>query len=162
MEEKDKKTIHTLILVIVGMLCFTVIVLAFSVGVFVGQERAGFSFRWAENYHRNFGGPAKGIFGNFPSRDFINGHGIFGQVMKIDGNNLIIKGQDNMETTVIVSDKTTIVNNSGAIKLSNLKASNSVVVIGSPNEQGQIEAKFIRVLPYPGLLDLHHFNDINC
>ncbi len=148
---KNQKTLHVLKLVIVGVLCFAVLVFVFGVGVFVGQERAGFSFHWAENYHRNFGGPKLGLFGNFPDRDFIGGHGVFGSVIHIDGNSIIVKGQDNMEKTVMVSEQTTITGPSVTMKLSDIKINDNVVIIGSPDEHGVITAKFIRILPQ-GLL----------
>lgn len=143
----DTTVTHILKLVIVAILCFVAIILVFGVGMFVGQQRAQFSYYWAENYHRNFGGPQKGIFGNFPEQDFINPHGIFGKVMTLDAATVVIKGQDNMEKTVIVSPQTTIRNNTKILKLSDIKINDTVVVIGSPDSHGQIEAKFIRVLP---------------
>ncbi len=159
-EPQDKNTIHILKLVIVAILCFVVIVFVFGVGIFVGQERAQFSFRWAENYHRNFGGPSQGVFGNFPDQDFTNSHGIFGSIIKIDGNSLIIKGQDNIEKTAVISNGTTIINQSGEMQPSWLKVNDRVVIIGSPNDQGQVDAKFIRVLPaaiFPSIY-IYHLN----
>lgn len=147
MEQENKKTIHILKLVIIGITCFAVLVFIFGVGVFVGQERARFSFRWAENYHRNFGGPKEGFFYNFPAGDFINSHGIFGPIIKIDANIITIKDQDGMEKTIKVFDKTTIKNNLGMQKLLDLKVGDTIVVIGSPNGEGQIEAGLIRVMP---------------
>jgi hypothetical protein len=148
-QEKDKKIKNVLTLVIVILVGFCLVISAFGVGIWVGEKRAEFSFRWAEDYHRNFGGPQRGIFGNFPAQDFINSHGIFGQVITIDGNNIMIKGQDNMEKTAVVSEKTTMVTNATKIPLSSIKVNDMVVIIGSPNAQGQIDAKFIRVLPQP-------------
>ena len=126
-----------------------ILLLVFKVGVFVGYRKAGFSYRWGENYHRNFGGPRGGFFGNFGygfgDRDYTNAHGTFGSVIKIDGSTLIVKGSDNVEKTILVSDKTTITSRRETIKASDLKIDDRAVIIGSPNEQGQIEAKLIRV-----------------
>jgi len=135
----------TWVLLIIIMVVF--IVVAFGVGVWVGQERAKFSFGWAENYHRNFGGPMGGFFSNLPNNGFINGHGIFGSVIKVDPTALVIKDAGNVEETVTISSNTTIRNNSGILKPSDLKVGDSVVIIGSPDGQGQIQAEFIRVLP---------------
>jgi|SRR3989344_2703419 len=145
-QKRDEKIIHILKLIVVGILCFSVIVFVFGVGVFVGQKRAEFSFQWAENYHRNFGGPDQGFFNNFPATDFINTHGVFGPIIKIDGNNLVVKDRDNMEKTMVVSPETAIVNGSGIIKVSDLKLGDNIVVIGAPNNRGQIDAKLIRVM----------------
>src|SRR5271167_1281810 len=69
---RDKKILHTLALLVTIILGFTMLMVVFAVGIWVGQKRADFSFSWAENYNRNFGGPERGIFGNFPDQDFIN------------------------------------------------------------------------------------------
>lgn len=135
--------------VITGVLAVAVVVLAFGAGIWVGQERARFSFRWAEDYHRNFGGPKNGFFGNFPGEEFTGGHGIFGSIIKIDGNTLIVKDQRNTENTVNVFDNTIIVDRTKNLKLSDLKVDQNIVVIGSPNSESQIDAKLIRILPPP-------------
>ena len=41
-----------------------------------------------------------------------------------------------------------------AIKVSDLKVDEAITVIGSPTDDGKIEAKFIRVLPEPGTIML--------
>lgn len=108
------------------------LLLVFKAGVFVGYKKASFSYRWGENYHRNFG-------------DFINAHGTSGSIIKIDGSTLIVKSGDNVEKTILISEKTTITSRRETIKAGDFKVDDRVVVIGSPNEQGQIEAKFIRL-----------------
>ena len=141
--------------IIIGLVSFTALVLVFGAGVKVGTLKARYSYRWAENYHKNFAGPRGGFFDNFrrgfDDDDFIEAHGVFGSVIKIDTSTssgqatLIVKGKDNVEKTILVSDKTTISNRRDVIKFDGLKIDDQVVIIGSPNEQGQIEAKFIRV-----------------
>jgi hypothetical protein len=139
-----------IILVIIG--CFIVLLLVFKLGMFVGGVKARFSYRWAENYHKNFAGPKGGFFGDwrqpppFPG-DFIESHGIFGSIIKIDGNTIIVKGKDNVEKTILVSEKTTITARRELLKVSDLKVDDQIVIIGAPNEQGQIEAKLIRLFP---------------
>lgn len=135
-------------LIVLG--AFIVLLLVFKAGVFVGYKKAQFSYRWGENYHRNFAGPRGGFFGDFgrdfgDRGDFINAHGTFGSVIKVDGNTIIVKDKDNVEKTVLISDNTVINKSRETIKVSDLKVDDSIVIIGSPNEQGQIEAKLIRV-----------------
>lgn len=126
-----------------------VFLLVFKVGIFVGYKKAQYSYRWGENYHRNFAGPRGGFFGDFRrdfgGKDFINPHGTFGSIIKIDDDSLVIKGKDDVEKTIIVSDKTEISRGRQTVKIGELKIDDSVVIIGSPNEQGQIEAKLIRL-----------------
>lgn len=135
-------------LIILGALI--VLLFVFKAGVFVGYKKAEFSYRWSENYHRNFAGPRGGFLQDFRRGfgnrgDFINAHGIFGSVIKIDGNTVIVKGQDDIERIILVSGTTVIKKGRETIKISDLKVDDSIVIIGSPNEEGQIEAKLIRV-----------------
>ncbi len=126
------------------------LVFVFSLGIFVGHEKARFSQRWGENYYRNImgpGGPGIGMM-NF-GRPGFNAHSGLGQIIKIDGNSLIIKDQANLEKTILITDKTVIIRDKQNIKLTDLKVDDKIVVIGRPNNQGQIEPNLIRVLPTP-------------
>jgi hypothetical protein len=136
--------------VIIGLIIFIVAGLIFGIGVFVGEMKAKFSYRWAEEYHRNFAGPRFGFLAKGkmpPLSDFIEPHGTVGEIIKIDGNNIIVKGRDNVEKTILVDEKTVIKAGFKNIKLSDLKINDIIVVIGSPNDKGQIEGKLIRVFP---------------
>ncbi len=124
-----------------------VLLLIFKLGMLVGERKAGFTYRWSENYHRNFAGPQGGFMPGFSDRDFIEASGVFGQIIKIDGANLVVQGRDNVEKIVITNDQTTIERLKDTIKLTDLKVDDYIVVIGEPNDAGQIEAKFIRVMP---------------
>ena len=118
-----------------------------SLGIFVGFKKAGHSYRWGENYERNFGGPPGFFKGDFLGNGFMGAHGVSGQIIKIDSSTLVIKGKDNMEKVVLIKDDTVIERLRETIKLNDLKVDDNIVVIGQPNEAGQIEAKFIRILP---------------
>ena len=137
--------------IIIAVGALVVLVFVFCVGVFVGTERADFSFKWADQYHRNFAGPQGGFFGDFMGmdREFTNSNGIFGQIMTINNNVLTVKDNDgdNTEKDVLVSDKTTIILQRKNIKLSDLKDDDNIVVIGEPDNTGEIQAKLIRVMP---------------
>jgi hypothetical protein len=122
---------------------FIILLFAFGIGTFVGMRRANFSMRWAENYQRNFGGPR------------FNDHGISGQVIKIDTTiatstpSLIIIGRDNTEKIVLIKNDTIINGPQNNLKLADLKINDYIVVIGDPNDAGQIEARLIRLMPVP-------------
>ncbi|MFA6300883.1 MAG: hypothetical protein WC609_00865 [Candidatus Paceibacterota bacterium] len=122
-----------------------VALLIFSLGVSVGFRKASFGRAWGENYERNFGmGPG----GPIPGRDnFPNAHGAIGKIMKIELPTIIVQDKDNTEKIILISDNTQIQKAKDSINASNLNVDDSIIVIGDPNEQGQIEAKFIRVLP---------------
>ncbi len=128
-----------------GVFGLIVLLLVFQLGVFVGFRKANFTFRWGDNYHKTFGGPRGGFLRDFSGRDFTNSHGTAGSVAKIDNQDLIIKGKDGVEKIVSVTDSTSIQKGRSTIKLSDIKVDDKVVVIGSPKEDGSIEAKIIRV-----------------
>lgn len=147
-----------------------VVLLIFAGGMFVGFKKANFSNRFAENYRRDFGDPRNGIIRKFGGKDFINPHGVAGVIIKIElatidksgqfDNNasrlpdkatprlaatLIVKGQDNMEKTVLVTNLTMINKNRTVFKSADLKVDDKITIIGAPNELGQIEARLIRI-----------------
>ena len=137
--------------IVLGITGLIILFFVFGLGVFTGMERANYSFKWADEYHRNFGGPQGGFFGDFMGmdREFTNANGSFGQIIKIDptGNTLTIKDVSNVEKDILIGSKTTIIYQRKNIKLSDLKLNESVVVIGEPNSSGQIKAELIRVVP---------------
>jgi hypothetical protein len=149
-EEVNKKSHRDLLKwIIVGIVIFVYSICVFGAGLFVGGMKANFSYRWAENYHRNFGGPGNGFMFDArmspPNNEFIQGHGIFGEIIQIGDSDFVIKGQDNAEKVVILSKDTAITIGRRTITKTDLKVGEQVVVIGSPNEKGQIEAMLIRV-----------------
>lgn len=154
-EVVDSKWFKGTILTILGVI---VLALVFSAGIGIGYRKANFSYQWGDNYHKMFGGPSQGFMRQMPPpleqmgmRDeFINPHGTAGSVIKVDGANLIIKGNDNIEKTILVSDKTVIRSGRQDIKAADLKVGDMTVTIGEPNDQGQINAKLIRVFPLSG------------
>jgi len=136
--------------IIIGLASFVIVILIFNAGMFVGGMKARFSYKWAESYHENFAGPRGGFLGDwrkslpFPG-DFIEGHGTFGEIIKINDTEFVVRGQDNVEKLIIIKEDTIIEKGRTIIKKEELEVGNQIVVIGSPNEQGQIEAKLIRV-----------------
>ena len=149
-EEKIKKIFQNrdvLKWVIIGLAGFVMLLLVFGAGVKVGMLKARYSYRWADNYHKNFAGPRGGFLGDwrrFPAGDFISGHGAFGEIIEIKDNGFVIKGRENVEKAVITSEDTTITKGRETIK-DGLKVGDRVVIIGTPNDEGHIEAKLIRV-----------------
>src|SRR4030042_6188356 len=136
--------------IIVGVAGFIVVALIFGVGMCVGGMKAKFSYRWAESYHENFAGPRGGFLGDWRqlppfSGDFIESHGAFGEIIQINDSDFVIKGQSDLEKIIVIKEDTILEKGRMAIKKDDLKVSDQVVIIGSPNEQGQIEAKLIRI-----------------
>jgi len=142
----ESKLFKIIILSVAGLI---ILVFVFALGVFVGTKRADFSFQWADQYHRNFGGPQGGLFGDMMGEDFTNSNGVFGPIIKIDGKTLTVNGTDNVEKVILVDNKTIIRFQRKNEKLSDLKVGDSIIVTGEPNDKGQIEALLIRVIPAP-------------
>ncbi len=142
-----KSKIFTGILIGLGVAIAALVL--FNLGMFVGYQKADFSYRWSENYHRNFAGPREGFMAEIKNSDFIDSHGVVGQIIKLDGNSLIIKGRDNVEKIISLSAETTIRRLRESLQTADLKNNDLIVVIGDPDSSGKITAKLIRVLPPP-------------
>lgn len=134
---------------IFGIAAFIILALVFKVGMAVGTRKADFSHRWSDNYHRNFGGPRGGFLKGFDDKNFLEANGTVGQIIKINDSTLIVKGKNDVEKVILVNAKTVINRFRETVKLTDLKVDEYAVVIGEPNEEGQVEAKLIRVLPRP-------------
>ncbi|MEJ0021202.1 MAG: DUF5666 domain-containing protein [Candidatus Doudnabacteria bacterium] len=130
-----------------AVVALIILIIVFASGMFVGLEKARFSYNWGTNYYPNFAGrPGPG--GPFHlDRDFMNAHGPDGQIIKIDGNTITIKGRNGVEQNIIVDAQTAIKNNQANLKITDLKVNDNIVVIGSPDDEGQVLAKLIRVMP---------------
>jgi len=138
---------------------FLVILVSFAGGVVVGLKKARFSYKWGENYERNFvGGPFRGPMGmmkpgpgpremmrDFEGRGFRNAHGISGTIISVTDNNIVIKDRNGQENTISVSDKTLIKRGRDSVSINDLKRDDWIVVMGSPAENGTIEADLIRI-----------------
>lgn len=148
LQSSTTKVVLTTIAAMIGLM------LVFQLGVFVGFHKAAFAFRWGDNYHRNFGGPQGGFLRDFEGRDFINGHGTAGTIASIDGQTLVIKDRDHAEKIIHIETDTAITKGRDAATIADLQPDLNVVVIGSPQDDGSINAKMIRVFandlpPFP-------------
>lgn len=159
MQEILKSRSFKIAAVIIGSVAIALVI--FTAGVNVGFHKAKFSFKFGENYERNFMGPYPGMdkpmnlngpmgmmrekVRDFEGSDFRNPHGISGTIISISENSLIIKDKDNKENTVSVDDETVIKLGRDTIKIGDLKNDKEVVIIGRPGDDGVINADLIRV-----------------
>lgn len=152
------KLIHSkkfkIAVVIVGAVL--IVLVSFAAGVAVGLTKARFSYRFGENYERNFAGPRMmgpgpgpmGRFmGGFEGRNFRNAHGLAGTVVSVSGTNLVVKDRNGQENNVAVSDNTVIKSGRDTIKIADLQNNEWVVIMGKPGDSGVINADLIRVFP---------------
>ena len=119
-----------------------VLLVVFGLGVNVGYRKAVFASRSGENYYHNFLGTApNGFSGPMP----MNPHGIAGMIFDISSTTLSVRDPQGNEESVVVSGDTIIRETNETVSVSELAVGDQVAVIGEPNDQGQIRARFIRV-----------------
>ncbi|OGF36143.1 hypothetical protein A2482_02635 [Candidatus Falkowbacteria bacterium RIFOXYC2_FULL_48_21] len=128
-----------------------ILLFVFEIGTFAGYHKAKFSCRWDKNYMQNFTGPHKGLMNDFGKEfkgaKFMNAHGVSGTIIKLDGDTFVLKGTDGVEKIILLTAKTVINRFRETINSTDLQVDDNMVIIGSPNDAGQIEAKLIRILP---------------
>lgn len=124
-----------------------IMLLVFKAGEMIGFRKANFSYRWGENYYRTFVGPHRGFPGEFAGGDFLMSHGAFGIVITNSSSTLIVKGPDEVEKNILITKDTIIKRFKETIPASGIKTGEHVVIVGSPDNNGQVEAKLIRILP---------------
>lgn len=134
--------------ILFGLVIIVIVLVIFQAGIFVGYYKASFSYRWGNNYHQTFGArernmPMMGMFRG----GFANPHGASGKIIKIVLPNVIVEDQDDVEKSVLITDDTEIREFRNLIKPEDLKVNDFIIVIGSPNDDGEIQARLIRLMP---------------
>lgn len=140
--------------VLIGIIISIIALLIFQAGVMVGHHKAQFGDRMSGNYERNFVDMGRGGFPPNPNLGFgemlpPGGHGAAGQVINVTLPTFVIAGPDNLERTVLVSDETVIRQFRDELDTESLEVGKFVIVLGEPNDKGEIEARLIRFLPPP-------------
>ena len=115
--KKDNRNLFKRIIFILAGL--VIIALIFNAGMLVIGIKTHFLYRWTEGYY-------------------------FGEIIKIDDNGFVIKGRGDMEKIVLIRESTVIKKGKETIEGA-LQIGNQVIVIGSLDEGGRIEAKIIRI-----------------
>ena len=135
--------------VLIGAGGVAVILSIFQLGAAIGYRKAAFSYRMGDNYHKIFDGRPGDRNPGLPPQGLMPGHGAAGSIMKMDIPNIIIETPDNTEQSIVTDERTIVKRFRETIKPGDLMVGDTIVVIGSPNEDGQIEAKLIRTIPSP-------------
>jgi len=132
--------------ILYGVGIIIVVASVFSAGISIGFHKASFGRAWGENYERNFGMMSRQ--GLVPGgQHFPNANGAVGKIIKITLPTVIVQDRDNTEKVILIGSDTRIQEMHSTIKATDLSVGDFIVVIGSPNDQGQVAAKFIRVMP---------------
>ena len=139
--------------ILYGIGIVIILLLVLSAGISIGFHKASFGRAWGDNYERNFGmRPDRPLFVFKGNDTFPNAHGAIGKIIKIELPTVIVQDKDSTEKVILTENDTQIQRMRGNITINDLKINDFMVVIGSPNLQGQIEAKLIRVMPSPELM----------
>ncbi len=132
------------VLIVLLLLC-----LAFLAGVKTNERRTRHFSNWCDHYpdmlkpHRG----SKTLIPAPPHRPMPLPNGVFGRILSATGTNFMIEGQDQFEQNVLITSSTVLRVDRGTASLGDLRPDREVGVFGLPNEQGQIEARLIRLFP---------------
>lgn len=136
--------------ILIGLGLAILVLVIFQAGMVAGHQKAKFGARFGDNFERNFGGPRGGDFGGrFPAPGMPSGHGAVGEIVSIALPHVIVAGPDNLEKTVLIGTSTMVREFRDEISVEELQVGDFIVVLGNPNEEGQIDAKLIRLMPTP-------------
>lgn len=124
-----------------------IVVIIFQAGVMFGFRKAGFAMNWNANYSRGMHDP-RFMLSPFAGRDTdLRPNGIVGEIVSINLPSIMIKGKTTTEEVVLINPKTIIHKMRNTATTTDLKIGDSIVVIGQPNSDGQINASLIRIIP---------------
>lgn len=147
----ESKKFGSVILAVVALL---VLLVVFEAGAFFGYHEASVSYRWSENYARNFGGPSPS--GNVmfvrTGQGMPEGHGAFGQISNLALPTFVLTDPNHPEERIRIESDTIIKKLNTTVSTDALANGTYVVVLGDPNSTGEIAAKLVRILPPPGML----------
>jgi len=127
-----------------------IILVVFQAGFLVGYNKGVFSNNWSKNYMMRGPDDTRSFFAPFMhDDDDVNPHSAAGEIVSINLPTIVIKGPGRAEEIVIIGNDTTIRNFRQSASTSDLVVGKSVVVIGQPNDKGQINASLVRIIPIP-------------
>jgi len=136
---------------IIGILAILLIILIiFQAGFIVGYHKGAFSSNWNRNYvMRGVNNPESSFAQLFHDNDDVNPHGVIGQIVSMDLPVIMNKGPGRAEEVVIINKDTIIRNFKDMATTSDLEIGKALIVIGEPNDKGEITASLIRIMPSP-------------
>lgn len=136
---------------LIGLGGLLAILVVFQAGMIVGFKKASFAFKGGDNFYRAFGPETKAKFSAMiPQDDFVVSHGAVGKVVSVSLPRFIIQDQQRIEKEIVIRGDTVMRRLRGDATSTDLRLDDYVIVIGSPNDRAQVEAKMIRFVPPPG------------
>ncbi|HBD24437.1 MAG: hypothetical protein A2566_01440 [Candidatus Zambryskibacteria bacterium RIFOXYD1_FULL_40_13] len=138
--------------ILIGLAIAVAILVIFQAGVFIGYRKATFGHHFGDNFERNFKDPkgmSFGFRGGPAGMGMPGGHGAAGKIVSIALPLIVVAGPDNLEKTLVIDEDTEIREFQNTITKDKLQVGDFIIVLGTPNEAGEIEAKLIRLAPVP-------------
>jgi hypothetical protein len=137
---------HTSV-ILAAALVVIALLLAFRAGMAVGFHKAAFSFRGGEGFYRGFEGRQSARPGMAARDEFTPAHGASGTIVSVAPSYFVVLGPDQFEKTVAVSSTTVMSRFRSKATLSDIKPGDFATVLGDPDEEGRIVARFVRLAP---------------
>ena len=132
------------------ILILAIIIIAlgiFQAGHEVGYRKGSFSRQWSERQYRQFS-ESRSPFSPFMMMgQEPNPHGALGQIITKNLPRLIVQDQNKIEEVIVVDNNTLIRKFRNNASTSDLTIGANVVVFGEPNDNGEIKARLIRIMP---------------
>jgi hypothetical protein len=127
-----------------------ILLIIFGLGIVVGYKRAIFASSFGENYYRNFYGDplARPVMGVVSIGPMIS-HGVFGEVIDVGSGTIAVKSATGDEASIVIASNTPIREMGNAVSVEEIVVGDNVAIIGEPNSNGQVDAKFIRIFESP-------------
>lgn len=141
--------------VLISILTLVILLAVYQIGTIMGFRQARFACQWGERYgvmigmplHAPGSGPGGPIL-DFPRRGIPDANGANGIVISINGRSIVVKGDDGIEKTVIISSSTQMRKGGSDALSTDIVPEDRVVIFGAPDETGEIVAGFIRVFDH--------------
>ena len=134
----DNQFILKKIIYVLGILLIILIIF--------GYRRATYSFIWHENYNKDALQPVSFMAPFMHDEDDVNPDSAIGNIVSMHIPFLLIKGKYQSERTVIVGSTTSIRFADRIASTTDLTMNRQIIAIGTPDDKGQIQATFIRIL----------------
>ena len=146
-KEFFQSSVYAKLIAILGILLIALVI--FSAGIAVGYERASFSMGWEENDYGNMSRFDR-MFEPFTHNDDnINSHGAIGNITSIQLPTFLVRGPHQAEQVVMIGSSTILRLMRSSASIGDLKSGEQVIVIGAPDQEGRIQATFVRIINMP-------------
>lgn len=117
---------------------------SFRAGMLVGERKSRHFANWPQQFGQMFNQRERSRV-PMPPPMLPGTHGVFGKVISIDVPLMVVQGKDNIEQTVSMTTSTEIRTGRERVAAEDIKADMDVSVFGEPGDDGQIEARLIRI-----------------